>query len=98
VDLNTAGFALSYVFVKDGRGSISGPYLYHIYGVTPDAQFDSIIAQLVTVNNSRQVQQVGFYGVVGSPAVPEGGVTLLFMGGAIFAIEPSRRTFLRRRV
>ena len=66
-NLNTAGFALSYVFVKDGRGSTSGPYLYHIYGVTPDERFNSLIAQLVTINNSRQLQQVGFYGVVGSP-------------------------------
>ena len=55
-DPNTAGFALSYVFIKDGRGSTSGPYLYHIYGVTPDGRFDSLIAQLVTVNNSGQVQ------------------------------------------
>jgi len=96
-DLNTAGFALSYVFLKDGRFNPDGPYLYHIYGVTADETFQSMVAQLVTINNSRQVQQVGFYGVVGSPAVPEGGATLLLLGGALCAIEFSRRSFLRRR-
>ena len=96
-DLGTAGFQLSYVFVKDGRETRGGPpFLYHIYGVTPDERFDSLVAQLVTINDFRQIQKVGFYGVPGSPAVPEGGATLVLLGSALCAVELTRRTVLRR--
>ena len=89
-DLGTAGFQLSYVFLKDGRNSKTGPYLYHLYGVTPDEVFNSNGEQFVTINGIRDITYISFFGVPGSP-VPEGGVTLILFGLGLVAVEGVRR-------
>ena len=61
-DLGTSGFQLSYVFLKDGRNSTSGPYLYHLYGVTPDEVFNSMGDQFVTINGVRYITNISFFG------------------------------------
>src|SRR6476660_3759368 len=95
-DLGTAGFQLSYVFLKDGRNSRTGAYLYHLYGVTPDEVFNSNGQQFITINGIRDITYISFFGVPGSPSVPEGGTTLFLTGLALCALEFARRTFLRR--
>ena len=95
-NLDTAGFQLSYVFLKDGRNSKTGPYLYHLYGVTPDEVFNSNGDQFVTINGIRYITYIAFFGVPGSPSVPEGGTTLFLLGSALCALEFTRRAFLRR--
>ena len=94
-DLGTTGFQLSYVFLKDGRNSRTGPYLYHLYGVTPDEVFNSNGDQFITINGIRQITYVSFFGVPGSP-VPEGGVTLILFGFGLATIELGRRSLLHR--
>ena len=94
-DLGTTGFQLSYVFVKDGKGSRTGPFLYHLYGVTPDEFFNSLGDQFVTVNGIRKITYIAFYGVPGSPAVPEGGMTAILLALGLGAIELVRRFRLR---
>ena len=95
-DLSTSGFQLSYVFLKDGRNSTSGPYLYHLYGVTPDEVFDSRGDQFVTINGVRYITYVSFFGVPGNPSVPEGGATVVLLGFALGAVELVRRTLRYR--
>ena len=85
-ELATSGFQLSYVFIKDGAGSRTGPFLYRLYGVTPDEFVNSLGDQFVTVNGIRKITYIAFYGVPGSP-VPEGGVTLILFGLGLGAIE-----------
>ena len=94
-DLGTTGFQLSYVFVKDGKGSRTGPFLYHLYGVSPDEFFDSMGDQFVTVNGIRDITYIAFYGVPGSPA-PEGGMTAILLALGLGAVELTRRFRLRR--
>lgn len=95
-DLATSGFQLSYVFLKDGRESRTGPYLYHLYGVTPDEVFNSMGDQFVTINGQRLITYIAFYGVPGSPSsVPEGGTTLLLLGFGLCAVEMTRKMLLR---
>ncbi len=94
-DLATTGFQLSYVFLKDGKGSKTGPFIYHLYGVTPDEFFNSNGDQFVTVNGIRDITYIAFYGVPGSP-VREGGMTLVLLGLGLGAIELARRFRLRR--
>ena len=95
-DLGTTGFQLSYVFLKDGRGSRTGPYLYHLYGVTPDEVFNSNGQQFITINGIRFITYISFFGVPGSPTVPEGGVTLILLALGLIAIELVRRFQFRR--
>ena len=95
-DLATAGFQLSYVFLKDGAGSRSGPFIYHLYGVSPDQFFNSLGDQFVTVNGIRKITYIAFYGVPGSPAVPEGGMTAILFALGLGAIELVRRLRLQR--
>jgi len=95
-DLATAGFQLSYVFLKDGKGSRTGPFIYHLYGVSPDEFFNSMGDQFVTVNGIRNITYIAFYGVPGSPAVPEGGATAILLALGLGAVELSRRLRLRR--
>jgi hypothetical protein len=95
-DLGTSGFQLSYVFVKDGRNATQGPYLYHLYGVTADEVFNSNGDQFVTVNGVRYITYLGFFGIQGSPSVPDGGTTLALLGAGLVAIELVRRTLLHR--
>lgn len=94
-DLSTSGFQLSYVFLKDGRNSTQGPYLYHLYGVTPDQVFNSMGDQFVTINGVRFITYISFFGVPGAPSVPEGGTTLALLGLALGGIELFRRTLRR---
>jgi len=94
-DLGTTGFQLSYVFVKDGKGSRTGPFLYHLYGVSPDEFFNSMGDQFVTVNGIRDITYIAFYGVPGSPA-PEGGMTAILLALGLGAVELTRRFRLRR--
>ena len=94
-DLATSGFQLSYVFLKDGFGSRTGPFLYHLYGVSPDEFFDSMGDQFVTVNGIRDITYIAFYGVPGSPA-PEGGMTAILLALGLGAVEVTRRFRLRR--
>jgi len=93
-NLATSGFQLSYVFLKDGFGSRTGPFIYHLYGVTPDEFFNSLGDQFVTVNGIRKITYIAFYGVPGSP-VPEGGMTLVLFGFGLGAIELVRRSRLQ---
>ena len=96
-DLSTSGFQLAYVFLKDGRDHpVTGPFLYHLYGVTPDEVFNSMGDQFVTINGIRKINYIAFFGVPGSPAVPEGGTTLALLGLGLGAIELARRVCLRR--
>jgi len=95
-DLATTGFQLSYVFLKDGKGSKTGPFIYHLYGVTPDEFFNSNGDQFVTVNGIRDITYIAFYGVPGSPAVPEGGMTAILLALGLGAVELTRRFRLRR--
>ncbi len=94
-DLGTTGFQLSYVFLKDGKGSQTGPFLYHLYGVSPD-QFFHGLDQFVTVNGIRDITYMAFYGVPGSPSVPEGGMTAILLALGLGAVELTRRLRLRR--
>jgi len=94
-DLATSGFQLSYVFIKDGAGSRTGPFLYHLYGVSPDEFFNSMGDQFVTVNGIRDITYIAFYGVPGSPA-PEGGMTAILLALGLGAVELTRRFRLRR--
>jgi hypothetical protein len=96
-DLSTAGFQLSYVFLKDGRGAKTGPYLYHLYGVTPDEVFNSNGQQFVTINGIRDITYIAFFGMPGSPQVPEGGLTLVLFALGLGALEFGRRMFLWRQ-
>jgi hypothetical protein len=97
-DLGTSGFQLSYVFLKDGREDPNtGPFLYHLYGVTPDSVFNSNGDQLVTINGLKNISFIAFFGVPGSPAVPEGGATIVLLGFALGGIEVLRRLRLRNR-
>lgn len=91
-DMTGTGFGMNYVFLKDGRESQGGPYLYHLYGVTPDETFNSMGDQLVTINGIKRISYVAFFG---SKAVPEGGATLILLGLALGATEMTRR-LLRR--
>ena len=93
-DLATAGFQLSYVFLKDGKGSRTGPFIYHLYGVSPDEVFNGI-NQFVTINGIRKITYIAFYGVPGSPA-PEGGMTAILLALGLGAVELTRRFRLRR--
>ena len=95
-NLATSGFQLSYVFLKDGFGSRTGPFIYHLYGVTPDEFFNSLGDQFVTVNGIRKITYIAFYGVPGSPAVPEGGMTAILLALGLGAVELTRRFRLRR--
>jgi hypothetical protein len=96
-DLSTSGFQLSYVLLKDGSNKEhTTDFLYHLYGVTPDEVFNSKGDQFVTINGVRLVTYIAFFGVPGSPSVPEGGTTLVLLGSALGAIEVFRRTLLRR--
>jgi len=94
-DLGTTGFQLSYVFLKDGAGSRTGPFFYHLYGVSPD-QFFNGLDQFVTVNGIRNITYIAFYGVPGSPTVPEGGMTIILLALGLVAVELTRRLRLRR--
>lgn len=96
-DLSTSGFQLSYVFLKDGRNSTQGPYLYHLYGVTSDQVFNSMGDQFVTINGVRFITYISFFGVPGVPSVPDGGTTLTLLGLALGGMELFRRT-LRRKI
>jgi hypothetical protein len=96
-DLGTSGFQLGYVLLKDGRDNpVTGPFLYHLYGVTSDDIFNSNGAQFVTIDGVRKINWISFFGFPGSPAVPVGGATILLLGLALGGIETIRR--LRRRV
>ena len=95
-DLGTTGFQLSYVFLKDGRNSRTGPYLYHLYGVTPDEVFNSNGQQFITINGIRFITYVSFFGVPGSPAVPDGGMTAILLALGLGTIELVRRFRLQR--
>jgi hypothetical protein len=96
-DLGTSGFQLSYVLLKDGRDNPDmGPFVYHLYGVTSDEVFNSNGDQFVTVNGVRKITFIAFFGVPGSPAVPEGGATIVLLGLALGGIELIRRLRLRR--
>ena len=94
-DLATAGFQLSYVFLKDGKGSRTGPFIYHLYGVSPDEFFNSLGDQFVTVNGIRDITYIAFYGVPGSP-LPDGGMTVILLALGFGAIELVRRFRLQR--
>jgi hypothetical protein len=96
-DLSTTGYQLSYVFLKDG--STGGTdFLYHLYGVTSDDVFNSIGDQFVTVDDAglRKITYISFFGMPGSPSVPEGGATLILLGAGLGAIELVRRALLPR--
>ncbi len=93
-DLSTTGFQLSYVFIKDGRTGNGGPVLYHLYGITPDEVFNSMGNQYVTIDGTKQISYLVFFGVPGSPTVPEGGSTLILLGSALGLLELGRRRFL----
>jgi hypothetical protein len=92
--LATSGFQLGYVFVKDGRNATSGPYLYHLYGVTPDEVFNSNGEQFVTVNGQRFITYIAFFGM-SENAVPDGGATLILLGLSMGAVALLRRTHFR---
>ena len=94
-DVGTTGFQLSYVFLKDGRNSRTGPYLYHLYGVTPDEVFNSNGQQFITINGIRFITYISFFGVPGSP-VPDGGMTAILLALGLGAIELVRRFRLQR--
>jgi len=83
------------VFLKDGRNSRTGPYLYHLYGVTPDEVFNSNGQQFITINGIRFITYVSFFGVPGSPA-PDGGMTAILLALGLGAIEFVRRFRLQR--
>jgi VPDSG-CTERM motif len=98
-DLGTTGFQLSYVLLKDGSNAAhNGDFLYHLYGVTPDEVFNSMGDQFVTVddNGIRKITYIAFFGVPGSPTVPDGGATLALLGLSLGGIELVRRTLRRR--
>jgi hypothetical protein len=90
-DLSTSGFQLSYVFLKDGREKGGIGYHYHLYGVTPDEVFQSMGDQTVEIDGIRLINYVAFFGVPGSPNVPEGGATLILLSIGLGAIELMRR-------
>jgi hypothetical protein len=89
-DLATTGWQMSYVFLKDGKETKRGPYLYHLYGVTPDEVFNSNGDQFITINGIRKITYLTFWGVAGSP-VPEGGATAMLFALGLGAIELVRR-------
>lgn len=95
-DLSNTGFQLSYVFLKDGRTGNGGPVLYHLYGITPDEVFNSMGNQFVTINGTNPITYLTFFGVPGSPTVPDGGTTLLLLGLAFGVLELTRRRLSRR--
>jgi hypothetical protein len=95
-DLSTSGFQLSYVFLKDGREKNGTDYHYHLYGVTPDEVFQSMGDQTVEIDGIRLINYVAFFGVPGSPNVPEGGATLILLGIGLGTIELMRRIRLWR--
>lgn len=95
-DLSTSGFQLSYVFLKDGREKGGTDYHYHLYGVTPDEVFQSMGDQTVEIDGIRLISYVAFFGVPGSPNVPEGGATLILLSIGLGAIELIRRIRLGR--
>lgn len=90
-DLATSGFQLSYVFVKDGRESGRGPFLYHLYGVTADQLFNSNGQQFVTINGSKGISHITFFGIPGVPTVPDAGSTASLLGLALLGIGIARR-------
>lgn len=92
-DLATSGFQLSYVLVKDGRDSNTKLFLYHLYGVTADQVFDSNGGQFVTVNGSKGISHISFFGTAGSPAVPDGGSTVAMLSLALTGIGLIRYKF-----
>ena len=95
-DLSTSGFQLSYVFLKDGREKGGTNYHYHLYGVTPDEVFQSMGDQTVEIDGIRLISYIAFFGVPGSPNVPESGATLILLSIALGAVELIRRIQLRR--
>jgi len=94
-DLGTTGFQLSYVFLKDGRNSRTGPYLYHLYGVTPDEVFNSNGQQFITINGIRFITYISFFDV-SECTVPDGGMTAILLALGLGAIELVRRFRLQR--
>lgn len=90
-DLATSGFELSYVLVKDGREAHGG-FLYHLYGVTPDQVFNSNGGQFVTINGSKGISHISFFGSPGAP-VPDGGSTVAMLGLALAGLAVARSKF-----
>ena len=90
-DLATTGFQLSYVLVKDGREGGRGPFLYHLYGVTADEVFNSDGDQLITINGRKGISHISFFGIAGTPPVPDRGSTVALLGLAMLGIGMARR-------
>jgi hypothetical protein len=91
-DLSNTGFQLSYVLVKDGVDSETKLQLYHLYGVTADQVFNSNGDQLVTINGSKNISHISFFGMPGN-MVPDGGSTVALLGLGLATIGLIRHKF-----
>jgi hypothetical protein len=86
-NLTGSGFTLDGVLIKDG--SFNGGQLYRFYGVSADETL--IGSGTVSFDDpTRDISHISFFGSPGG-AVPDGGTTVMLLGGALGALGVARR-------
>jgi hypothetical protein len=87
-----SGFGFDGVLIKDGNVQGSG-MLYRFYGVSADEKF--VGSGTVTFDDPvKNISHIGFFGSPGSPTqhgVPDGGTTVMLLGGALSVLGMARR-------
>jgi len=87
-NLTGSGFTLDGVLIKDGTVQGSG-VIYRFYAVSADEAL--IGAGTVTFDNPvRDISHISFFGSPGG-SVPDGGTTVMLLGGALGALGIARR-------
>ena len=92
-DLTGTGLQLDFVLAKDGSGTVGGVtgQLYHLYGVTVDQKTTSNGLQTVTIDGNKGISHITFLGQPAVPGVPDGGTTIMLLGGAFACLGALRR-------
>jgi hypothetical protein len=95
--LTGSGYEIDYVLVKDGKapgtvGAGSANIYYNLYEVINN-QF-VVGGDTVTIDGSKGISHISFFGRQfdqPGPPVPDGGMTLILLGGALFSLASVRR-------
>ena len=93
-DLTGSGFGLDGLLIRDGKIPDTDNMLYRFYGVSADETF--VGSGTVTFDDPvKNISHISFFGSPGSPTqqhgVPDGGTTVMLLGGALSVLGMARR-------
>jgi len=90
-DLTGSGMTLDGVLIKDGKIPHTDNMLYRFYGVSAD---ETLVGSGTVMFDGKNISHTSFFGSPGSPTqhgVPDGGTTVMLLGGALSVLGMARR-------